>query len=88
MFDDPKKELRRLEEALLAEEFQENVDRFDSDEDDNWEENVFCGSNTAVDFGRTFYDDEELNDDNVLYADTRSRREIRAAARKQKKEII
>jgi len=89
MFDDPKKELRRLEEALLAEEGYEEYDTeaWEEDSDDDREFHEPLRYNAAVDFGRTLYDDEEFFEEDAVLADTRSRRQIRRDAKKEKRKL-
>lgn len=107
MFDDPKRELQRLEEELLAEEAEENPDQeeepapedefdpfFDDDalndalygSDQGWLEDVDAllqepevrnhangygtrRSNPAVDFPKTVYADEDLDESQAVFDD-------------------
>lgn len=57
MFDNPKKELRRLEDALRA--VDEPEEEFSWEEEEDEEEDFGPGRNEAIDFGRTLYADEE-----------------------------
>lgn len=91
MFDDPKKELRRLEEALLAEGFDEAYDPSveemepEYDPEYDWELEALLEPNEAVDFGRMAYADEDFDEDAALLADTGSRGRKRKETMKQKK---
>lgn len=96
MFDDPKKELRRLEQELLAAEYEEEPESQEEAyasgfafEEDDWlqEAKALIGEeedipirnhangygtrprNYAVDFDRTVYDDEEMDEDKAVFAD-------------------
>lgn len=91
MFDDPKKELRRMEQELLAAEYEEEPepdfgDEFELEEGDWLQEakaligdeeeipirnhaNGYGTRNYAVDFDRTVYDDEEMDEDKALFAE-------------------
>lgn len=59
MFDNPKKELRRLEDALRAVDEQESEWIPDEEEPEEEEEDFGPGKNEAVDFARTVYADED-----------------------------
>lgn len=96
MFDDPKKELRRLEQELLAAEYEEEPEEQEEEfgsgfafEEDDWlqEAKTLIGEeeeipirnhangygtrprNYAVDFDRTVYDDEEMDEDKAVFVD-------------------
>ena len=85
MFDNPKKQLKNLEEALLSLEPEADLSG-DLPEDDP--DALVPGRNPAVDFSRMAYADEELEDASVLLKQRRSRSEkkARTAAPGRKKE--
>ena len=81
MFDDPKRELHRLEEELKALEPEADFQEIPAEE----EEDAFGpGVNEAVDFHRMAYADEFLEDDQV-FEKQKKRRKKKALSRKEKK---
>ena len=89
MFDNPKEELRRLEEALLAEEPEcpaEEDDREPAYETEYaWEAESHPRENPAVDFARMVYADEELDEENALLKQSGKRRKDRAVKNQGRK---
>ena len=80
IFDHPGRQLRQLEEELLAGQDEQTPDD-DTDFDEGEEEDTPIlrrrGSgprNYAPDFSRTVFDDEETDEEDVCYAEDRSRR--------------
>ena len=82
MFRDTEKNLRRLEEALLAEEIEE---AYASSEDEDWEadweedtedwdEELDASENPAQDFARMVYADEAFDEDAAVLADRKKQR--------------
>lgn len=96
MFDDPKKELRRMEQELLAAEYEKDSEEMEPEfgagfefEEEDWlrEAKALIGEeeeipirnhangygtrprNHAVDFERTVYDDEEMDEKKAVFTD-------------------
>ena len=96
MFDDPKKELRRLQDALLEveepeEELMEEPLEEDTLFDQPWYTELLPEENPAVDFGRTLYADEDLEEPYALEnavsrAGKREKRREESLSKKEKKE--
>lgn len=89
IFDDPRRELRRLEEELLAEEREEEYEEFgdygfeeyDEDAELLAQAKALIGDeappvrrrNPAVDFNRTVYADEEFDEDDAVLVKKRKK---------------
>ena len=79
MFDDPKKELKRLDAELLALAEEEPEEEWDCPEE---EDDLTPGRNPAVDFSRMAYADEYLEEAQVLTKGKRRRKAAGKAAGK------
>jgi len=79
MFDDPKKELKRLDAELLALAEEEPEEEWDCPEE---EDDLTPGRNPAVDFSRMAYADEYLEEAQVLTKGKRRRKAHRKTRQK------
>lgn len=110
MFDDPKKELNRLDAELRAEAYEDQLEALQNQEipdlddlfeydDSDWSSGLsqedggtspISGrpqgvSNRAVDYNRTVFSDEAMDENSAVFVEKKSRKKANEAGKEQKK---